>query len=213
MEYKQFPNIGYYQHKFSDIDLAFLKEEIDSIKKDFDGGKPYNQNLAGNLEKEYFLNNSIKKLNNLLAPLVTDYHAKSDVLNNFNIMSKTLPVYLDTAWVNFQAKHEFNPCHNHEGILSFVLWTDIPYDLEKEMEYGLGKKSASNVPGFFEFQYVSTLGQMASLPIPISKDMKNTIILFPSKMVHCVYPFSVSDGYRTSVSGNFKLLVDDINEQ
>jgi hypothetical protein len=208
MEYKQFPNIGYYQHKFNNSDLAFLKEEINSIKKDFDSGNPFNRNLAGNMEREYFLDNSIKKLNNLLAPLVTDYHNQSDVLNNFNIMSKTLPVYLDTAWVNFQGKYEFNPCHNHEGVLSFVLWMDIPYDLKEEMEHGLGKKSGSNVPGFFEFQYVCTLGHVVSLPIPISKDMENTILLFPSKMIHCVYPFSVSNGYRTSVSGNFKLLVD-----
>jgi hypothetical protein len=32
--------------------------------------------------------------------------------------------------------------------------------------------------------------------------MENTLLLFPAKLTHAVYPFYSSDDYRISVSGN-----------
>jgi hypothetical protein len=206
--YQLFPNIGYFQHKFTSDQLSFLKKEIDKIQNNFNDAISFNEKLVGNIENEYSLVTSKDNLEKLILPLIKQYDEHSGILKKSNIMSKSLALYLDTAWVNFQKKYEFNPVHNHEGIISFVLWISIPFDIDLELRNGLGKKSNSNCPGFFEFQYLNSLGQIQLLKIPIHTGMENTLLLFPSSMSHCVYPFSLSDSYRISVSGNFKLLVN-----
>lgn len=207
-EYKLFPNIGYLQDRLKEEDLLPVLSEIKEIKNNFLTADKFNSNLAGNIEKEFSLKKSKKTLEKIVLPLIKKYDLDSNILSRFNIMSKSLPVYLDTTWVNFQKKYEFNPTHSHEGLISFVIWIDIPIDLDLELHQGFGKNSNSNCPGFFEFLYSSTIGEIATLRIPVDKTMENTIILFPSKMIHCVYPFSQTEDYRISVSGNFKLLVE-----
>jgi len=39
----------------------------------------------------------------------------------------------------------------------------------------------------------------------LDKSWEGTIIVFPAKMLHCVYPFYTSDGTRISLSGNVLL--------
>ena len=207
-EYIHFPNLGYFKHQFNGDEISFLKEEILDIQKNFGAASNFNEKLAGAIENEYQITKSQKKLEELLIPLLKKYNDCSTILTRFNYVSCDLPVYLDTVWVNFQKKNEYNPTHNHVGIISFVCWINVPYDIDVEIQNGLGKQSNNNCPGFFELLYTDSLGQIVSHKIQISKEYENTIILFPAKMVHCVYPFSTSEGYRISVSGNFKLFAN-----
>lgn len=206
--YKTFPNLGYFQHQFDPAALAFLRKEIVEIQQEFDKHTKFNHNLAGNIEQEYLLVKSKKNLEAIILPLVAEYNQKCNVLASSNIMSRSLPLYLDAMWVNFQKKYEFNPSHNHEGIISFVIWIDIPYYFADEIIAAPGTGSNSHCPGHFELQYTSTMGQISNIRFISDKSMENTMLLFPSKMAHCVYPFFSSDKYRISVSGNFKLMVD-----
>ena len=32
---------------------------------------------------------------------------------------------LESIWINFQNKHDFNPPHNHTGLLSFIIFGDV----------------------------------------------------------------------------------------
>lgn len=206
--YILFPNLGYFESRLNEYDLTELREEIFDIKQTFSKSLQFNHMLAGNIEKEFSLNASKTKIENVVLPLIAEYNQHSNILNRHNIMSKSLPLYLDTMWVNFQKKYEFNPSHNHEGIVSFVIWLDIPYRQEEEHISSPGKYSNVNSAGYFEFQYTDSLGQINNYKIKSDKSMQNTILLFPSKMMHCVYPFFSSDDYRITVSGNFKLRVD-----
>ena len=50
------------------------------------------------------------------------------------------PEYALTAlWCNFQRQYEFNPPHDHDGKLSFVIYLSIPDKLKKENEAYKGK--------------------------------------------------------------------------
>ena len=206
--YVNFPNIGFYKNKLSNDNLKFLHDEINYMLDKLPQKSKFNNLLAGNIEKEFKLEKSIIPLQEMLLPHIAEYNTCSSILSNFNIMSKDLPLYLDTAWVNFQRKHEFNPSHNHEGVVSFVLWIKIPYSKNKENTISPGKMSNSNCSGEFEFQYTNVLGQICHYRIPCDQSMENTILIFPSKLMHSVYPFYSTDDYRISVSGNFKLLVE-----
>ena len=113
-----------------------------------------------------------------------------------------MPLGVSDVWVNFQSKHEFNPAHDHSGVLSFVLWINIPYTIKEENEKSPGKKSKRPLSGHFGFYYTNILGQICFYDIPADTTMENCMLIFPSKLTHTVHPFYSSDEYRISVSGN-----------
>jgi hypothetical protein len=203
-------NYGFLDAKLSDAELAPIKTEIDNIQKNFDSyeNQKHNMHLAGNIKREYRLTESKKYIEDLLMPLVGAYNGDFDYMKNFNVLSTDVPIILDSCWVNFQKKYEFNPAHKHFGLLSFVIWINVPYDIEDECKLSPGVESNFNSAGMFSFLYNDTISGIRAFDIPVDKSMENKIILFPSSFFHMVYPFFSSDGYRISVSGNFKLKID-----
>jgi hypothetical protein len=104
--------------------------------------------------------------------------------------------------VNFQEKHEFNPLHDHTGVFSFVIWLKIPYLAETEKQFGPGNNSRAPLSGQFTFAYTDALGEIKKYDISADTTMENTMLIFPAKLHHEVYPFYSSDDFRISVSGN-----------
>ena len=202
-------NFGFISAKFLESDLAPIKNEINNIQKNFEvyESQRHNNALAGNIKREYKLVESQKYIEELLMPLVGAYDKQFDYLRKFNILTNNVPIVLDVCWVNFQKKYEFNPAHNHSGLYSFVIWTNVPYDMKEELKLSPGAESNLNSAGTFSFLYNDSTGGIGSCRIPIDKSMENNVVFFPSDFYHMVYPFFSSDGYRISVSGNFKLKI------
>ena len=204
----QFNNIGIVATKLSDEDLQPIKDEINEIQNNFSGAVKFNNKLAGNIEHEYKLNKNHKYIEKLVLPYIYEYEKQFNYLSDINILSRKLDSGMyEVPWVNFMQKHEFNPPHTHTGVYSFVIWIDVPYDIEEEKSQNYCKDSNECIPGHFQFLYSDTLGQLKTYNIPVDKTYNNTIVIFPCKLTHAVYPFSTSDKYRISVSGNFKLIV------
>ena len=205
IEMHSFNNYGFLLHKFSEEDLSPVREEVNFIKKSFDTDKviEHNKNLAGNIKREFKLISSVQHLHNIISPLIKQYDNHFGYLSSHDTLIDNAPIVLHSPWVNFQKKHEFNPNHNHKGIVSFVIWLEIPYLIEDELENSPGKNSNSNLAGHFEFSYTDVTGRIRQHPIPVDKKMENTICLFPAKTIHTVYPFYTSDDYRITISGNF----------
>ena len=204
-EFTHFPNTGFLKHVFDDPDLIPLRKEVEVIQKNFKQSNQVNDKLIGNIKKEFEIIDSKIYLENLLIPFIYEFDQKFNYLRNLNVLTNNLPFTLGNAWVNFQEKFEFNPNHNHSGFMSFVIWLNIPFLMDEERKNSPGKYSSENLSGNFQFQYVNTLGNVDSYNIPVDTTYKNTMIMFPSKFIHCVYPFYSSDNYRISVSGNFYL--------
>ena len=195
-------NFGFSSCKLSDDDINPIINEIDDIKKNFHSANSANSYLIGNIKREFHIVKSKDHLEKLILPVI-DHHSKNyDYLHRV-ANSTHNQICLQNAWVNFQSKHEFNPCHDHDGVFSFVIWTHVPYDMNTEKNNAPGKDSRHNLAGAFEFQYTNILGEIFSHTIHVDKSVENVLILFPSKLRHCVYPFYTSDDYRISVSGNF----------
>lgn len=209
MEYGacNFTNYGFIGAKFSESDLAPIKTEINNIQNNFELYKDQKRNnkLAGNIKREYQLIESQKYIEKLLMPLVGAYDKDFNYMRTVSMLTSNVPIVLDDCWVNFQRKYEFNPAHNHSGIYSFVIWINVPYDMEEERKLSPGAESNDNSAGSFSFLYNDTTGKINPFTIPIDKNMENNVVFFPSNIFHTVYPFFSSDGYRISVSGNFKL--------
>jgi hypothetical protein len=200
-----FNNLGILSYNLSQDQIMPIKEEIESIKNNFDTSVTSNHYLLGNIKKEFELITSKSYLEKLITPLLISYDQNFDYLQRISVLSNDAPIVLKNAWVNFQSKTEFNPNHNHDGVFSFVIWTNVPYDIEQEKEFSPGYISKQNLAGCFEFQYTNILGEIYSHIIHVDKSLENTLVLFPAKLRHCVYPFYTSDDYRISVSGNFVL--------
>lgn len=186
-------NVGYL---IQDVPKEILSVFDEKIKH---AAIPYNQNLAGNIEKEYNLEDTIPSVEDYFCWLSVQY--KNAFQYNPRGIKSDSRLYLDNLWVNIQEKYEFNPIHNHSGLFSFVIWYDIPYVMSEELEISPGKNSNSNLAGHFEFTYANTLGELTTLPIPVDKSYNGKICFFPAQMMHCVYPF-YSEGKRITISGN-----------
>lgn len=205
-----FNNFGYILYKFTDEELSPIWKEINKIKNDFDNSTTWNHQLAGHLKHEYKLADCKDHVCNLIKPLTVGYDKTFDYYKSFSFLTsekqKTANMKLDSLWVNFQKKGEFNPVHDHGGILSFVIWLKMPYNIEDESKYfQTSINSEQQRTATFNFYHTNALGNITNTCIPADKKYENTICIFPSKMKHAVYPFYTSDDYRISVSGNFYL--------
>jgi len=103
---------------------------------------------------------------------------------------------MSALWINYQKANEFNPPHDHDGKLSFVIYLKIPEELKKEnKEY----KGRSCGPGGIQFMYGEGPRDAVTYMshFPEERDM----FIFPAWLKHWVSPFK-SDCTRISVSGN-----------
>jgi hypothetical protein len=102
-----FDNLGFTLVKLSDLEVAPIKSEISKIESNFSSAHKFNDNLAGNIKKEFLLRDSKDHIANLLQPLVSNYNRL-----NKNWVSKIAAetpyrypekgLVLREAWVNFQ---------------------------------------------------------------------------------------------------------------
>jgi hypothetical protein len=204
-----FSDLGYIMVDIPAELKTLLLEEATAIEKDFSKAIPRNKNLAGHIEHEYSITTSAEYLEKFVLDLVVAYDKQYKNLQLIDVLTLSVPMVMKNPWINFQRKYEFNPVHNHKGIMSFVAWLKIPYDLETEFKQGPGKFRDKQLNSTFQFFYVGNSGQIASHTIEVDKTFEGKLILFPSKFMHCVYPFYTSDDYRISVSGNVMLYTGD----
>jgi hypothetical protein len=187
---------AYIQSKISKNILDQIKEDAFYVLENRNKFKKWNNKLVGNIENEYSPHKSEHILKPILFNLADEYDShlnKKNIKSNWN---------LDSIWINYQKKHEYNPLHNHDGDLSFVLWVQIPYVLQDELDLLNSKYSQNPSNSLFKFVCIDFLGRINDFPIYLDKSSEGTIVIFPSSMNHIVYPFYTSDDYRISISGN-----------
>lgn len=210
---KVYPNFNnqllYVETKISSSDLKELKDKAKICLENQDKFTNFNSNLAGNIEKEFRLDESFEEIlfpyTSLLSDEFDNLHSKNLHKKEIEILDRekqsTNRVFTNT-WINFQKKHEFNPIHNHFGEYSFVLWIQIPYDVEEELKLDNCVNSNTELNSLFSFTHLNQYGGIVTTPLKIDKTWEGTMILFQSNLKHEVYPFFTSDDYRISISGN-----------
>ena len=197
---KDFPNLGIIEEKLNDEAMNKLKSYIKNKKN------KHNNMLAGNISNSFVLKDKDDWFfNNVLLSLINQYPLTDLDVMVPSVLTKDCSYVLDSFWVNFQNKYEFNPTHNHLGVFSFVVWMEIPSSYKKEKKLKFIKESNAPSPNTFEFIYTNILGTTACARYYLEPENKGTILLFPSKLLHQVYPFYLSNKQRISISGNIKL--------
>ena len=111
-------------------------------------------------------------------------------------------IRLESLWVNFSKQHEFNPPHNHSGVISFVIWMNIPTRSSDQHNNPISKNSDYPAASDFQFLYSNILGNISTYSIPMDPELNGTLILFPATLSHTVFPFYNCQEDRVSISGN-----------
>ena len=197
--------------------LKYLINEPDKKSK-------ANYKLAGHIKKEFDYTNIPEFVKNFFTSSISNFSEKlfNDIIFKYSILNKNCQFNLDSLWVNYQKKHEFNPIHNHSGIYSFIVFLKIPYDLKKELRVfdytnkvtSKGKlleaEDCNNRTSKLCFIITDRLGDINEHLVSVDKSFEGKMLMFPAKLHHQVYPFYTSNGYRITVSGNINLDVTKI---
>ena len=199
------PNIPLLRSRLPKPALDFVWKKIEEAQDNYQSMK---KNLVGNISEslkledteDYFFKNILKEVSE---KYISNF-AISCEKNPFN-ESVVNDLYLQNFWVNFSKQHEFNPVHDHNGVLSFVLWMKIPTTWQSQKEVPLISESSLPCASNFQFFHTNILGMHHGTTIYMDPVMEGCIFLFPSNLQHQVYPFYNSDEYRISVSGNLCL--------
>ena len=200
-EHSHLPNLGLTEGSIpSEIYQALNQEIVDIHTNDKDVVR-MNTVLAGQITKEYQLTKSLPLLNPYLEEMGRAYQKEWNYYPKENPNNNKLTV--ESVWVNMQKKLEVNPLHNHDGTLSFVAWLHVPFKLEDERNMPNCKNSRTvQLASTFQFVYTTALGTIANCPMFVESGWEGKIVMFPSKLLHIVYPFQTSDDYRISIAGN-----------
>ena len=171
----------------------------------------YSQNLIpvietyndGNIKFESFLFDMIREYVKVIKfqnkPIGTELECSEEKFIEEHEFFKESSWKIESAWFNNQKDDEFNPIHFHEGILSGVLYLKIP-------EYLPARKRKNDIASgaiFFMGNQGASTGLFTSQSFSVSPKVGD-IFLFPSTMLHTVYPFRTKDGkgIRRSMSFN-----------
>ena len=156
--------------------------------------KDFRSNLAGIIKEEYSYEDR-KDYVDEIAQFLTVYDVAYQKWKNETY--KVKPEYiLNSLWINYMKKNEYNPPHDHSDYLSFVIFLKVPEEITKEQDAFVGNSAG---PGSLSFLYGE--GNRQSITYQSVKPKERDIFIFPAWIKHYVAPF-YSDVTRITVSGN-----------
>ena len=203
---RNFPNIGVVEGKLSEEIVDDLWTLINEAREKPEDMKP---ELAGNISSSIRLDNN--------SDLVTDFVGEvlpacikrhmEEYGSPYRLSMKEGETFnLESLWVNFQKQNEFNPPHDHAGVYSFVIWMQIPTSYEEQRKLPIcAESNADNHISNFAFSYTNTLGRVSTFAYNMEKQAEGYMVMFPSCLLHQVFPFYNDDGERISISGNINI--------
>ena len=135
-----------------------------------------------------------------LSDVFAEKHGRSPVFTEIRQNIPPSNVYVKDLWINEMYAGSYNKLHRHDGLLSFIIFMDIPYTLEDQLEHeNYIDKPEKVLNGCTEF--LDPYSQ-AFHTYNVHKGVEGIMLLFPSWIYHVVYPFKGTDKPRVSLAGN-----------
>ena len=173
-------------NKFVD-DLSKNEEKMSSLD--------HGRHLAGNVTQEFRLDvDFMKKIK------WAEFLGKSCqkwLLEGHNISIKQFDII--ASWVVKQFKNDYNPIHYHSGQISGVGYLKVPENMGQTSQ----KSKTVNYNG--KLVLIDGSKKFVCTPTYVITPAVGDFYLFPSYMMHTVYPFSDTSEERRSVSFNAKI--------
>lgn len=176
--------------RLSEESLLAVEKDLTNLKVEEDNRIYAKSHLAGDLKQEYDLRRTE-------TPVVysTLYHYLLSAIQTQIPINEFL---FDAMWINFQNATEHNPLHSHSNgtKLSFVLYLQMPDNIEEELEEQAQESNAIS-RGTIQFISSSTNNLITLIP------NRGDLLVFNSQHLHQVYPF-YGEGTRITIAGNIK---------
>ena len=170
----------------------------------------HGQNLAGVIhdEKLIYQQDFIDAgANDMLEGCVRTYIHQS-VTTNGTSEDCVVESQINSAWIVSQYENEYNPSHNHTGCeVSGVVYLKTP-DIKGRRKIP-SKEGKRDHDGDIIFPYMSECqrdGELLSRGLLQIAPARGLMLLFPSWLVHSVYPF-IGEGERRSIAFNANYIV------
>ncbi|HWI86171.1 MAG TPA: putative 2OG-Fe(II) oxygenase [Sphingomonas sp.] len=124
----------------------------------------------------------------------TDYESTDELRDT------KLRIDIKEGWINDMRAGDYNPVHFHQGChFSSVGFLALPGDYDAEFAAG---KDRQNTAGCLQF--IDSRSALGLKNLFTVKPGVGDFYLWPSWMLHCVYPFK-SEGIRRSIAVNLAL--------
>tara|TARA_Y100000766_G_C18759372_1_gene532602 strand:- start:84 stop:809 length:726 start_codon:yes stop_codon:yes gene_type:complete len=197
------PNIHLLKCELGSTAIKYLWDCIEKAKVKKENA---NKHLAGNISESLYLDDEDgyfwkNHLEYSCEKYLEEYPQANCFRNSFSNV-RTTKMVMREFWVNFSKQTEFNPLHNHGGVLSFVIWMKIPTKSEDQHNLPISKNTTAPASSDFMFTYTDILGSINPMQMDMDPEIEGTMIIFPSILPHQVYPFYGTDKERISISGN-----------
>ena len=203
---RNFPNIGVVEGKLSEEIVDDLWTLINEAREKPEDMKP---ELAANISSSIRLDANAELISSFVSNIIPAYmkrHMEEYGPPYRPTMKEGENFNLESLWVNFQKQNEFNPPHDHAGVYSFVIWMQIPTSYEEQRKLPIcAESNADNHISNFAFSYTNTLGRVSTFAYNMEKEAEGYMVMFPSCLLHQVFPFYNDDGERISISGNINI--------
>lgn len=190
-----------------------LNARIDEIvgRKDEVAARDWSAHLAGAVSTEIRFTDVIREtaeLTDFLFDVARTYTYRcenalmhfSDYERTEELEAKRLRIEIKEGWINDMVAGDYNPAHFHQGCLySSVGFLRVPPGYEAEFA---ADKARQNTAGCLQF--IDSRSAVGAKNLFTVKPVVGDFYLWPSWMLHCVYPFR-SPGVRRSMAINLAL--------
>ncbi len=153
---RHFPNVGVIEGQLPEDTVDSLWKLIEESRKQPEDMKP---ELAGNISSSIRLDGNSPLIGDFVKnviPLYIEQTIKSYGPPWRTTMKEGQAWNLESLWVNFQKKHEFNPPHDHSGVYSFVIWMQIPTSYAEQKKLPIcAESNADGSISNFGFHYTN----------------------------------------------------------
>ena len=203
---RNFPNIGVVEGQLPEDVIKNIWTVVNEAREKPEDMKP---ELAGNISSSIRLNSQSSLMKEFVTKIIPSFmksHIEAYGPPYRTTIKEGEGFNLESLWVNFQKQNEFNPPHDHAGVYSFVIWMQIPTSYAEQKKLDIcANSNADNHISNFAFSYTNTMGRVSTFAYNMEKEAEGYMVMFPSSMLHQVFPFYNNDGERISISGNINI--------
>jgi uncharacterized protein (TIGR02466 family) len=186
------------RHKLPEDTYNILEQEVDSVKQNLNDSifvevTDFSPNLVGKNSYQIKMNQLVLKNSRL-----SDYilNISNQYLKNQNLSPTNLR--LGNVWINYCYKGDYNPIHNHDSLLSGVIY--IRQDEETFNDVEVNNRAGPDLPGMTHFVYSLNNSPLNKFTY-FNKFEKQQVLLFPSWLNHWVNPYN-GEGERITIAFN-----------
>ena len=177
--------------------INLLNEHIDKTIKDGEKIKElnYGHQLAGNVKQELILEKEIitqSGWGNFLSQSISWWIQNS-------LQKKITNIEILSTWIVRQFQNEYNPVHVHNGHISGVGYLKVPDNMGETIQ------KSKNVQQNGKLVLIDGSKKFLCNSTYVITPKVGDFYLFPSYMMHIVYPFSQTLEERRSISFNAKI--------